>query len=299
MPLFSGASLLFRRFGIPDPLRGQESRLPEYAQPPVVEVAISLQFKPLESLRSAHFGLFWQLLRVNGFSRIEDHGTLEPTEEEFDVPPPPRVGLRLRTFDDAPPLPRVWFLNETEDQLVPLQRDRLVVNWRQGPEPRPYLRYTKIIEWFRYALSKLEGLVASEQLGDIIPVQCEITYVNHIRTEFNSDLLGDPSRVATVWSGRYSDGYLPRPEDVGFSIRDRMTNADGKVLGRLHVALQRRIHPYMTVVDENTGQRRPTSQNFNDSKDGTPMSVLPRSSRLSTARNRRISSEAGGVASIW
>jgi hypothetical protein len=37
--------------------------------------------------------------------------------------------------------------------------------------------------------------------------------------------------------------------------------------------LFRRIHPDMIVMDQNSGQHRPTSANFSDSSDGTPMSV--------------------------
>jgi hypothetical protein len=38
--------------------------------------------------------------------------------------------------------------------------------------------------------------------------------------------------------------------------------------------LYRRINPDWIVYDSNSGERRPTSQNFQDSKDGSPMSVF-------------------------
>ena len=38
--------------------------------------------------------------------------------------------------------------------------------------------------------------------------------------------------------------------------------------------LWRRIHPSHIVFDENVGQSRPSSAAFDDSSDGTPMSVL-------------------------
>jgi len=40
------------------------------------------------------------------------------------------------------------------------------------------------------------------------------------------------------------------------------------------VRLFRRIHPEMVVFDDNRNHLRPTSQNFQDSRDGTPMSVF-------------------------
>jgi hypothetical protein len=76
--------------------------LPDFEKPPVVEVALSLQFRPLELLRSAHLGLLWSVFRSRGFSRVEDYGELEPVFEDFDAKPSPRVGVRMQDFDDAP-----------------------------------------------------------------------------------------------------------------------------------------------------------------------------------------------------
>src|SRR5438477_13086670 len=107
------------------------TRLPEYSEPPVVEVAISLQFEVFESLRSPHFGLLWEKFRSEGYSRIEEHGELAPAFEEFEQVPK-KVGIRVQTFDDAPPPARIWFLNEPHNELIQVQRDRLIVNWRAG-----------------------------------------------------------------------------------------------------------------------------------------------------------------------
>ncbi|HEY1342948.1 MAG TPA: hypothetical protein VGF59_35845, partial [Bryobacteraceae bacterium] len=63
--------------------------LPDFENPPVLEVAMSLQFKPLDLLRTPHFGLLWATLRRHGFTRIEDHGELEPVQEEFHAKPEP------------------------------------------------------------------------------------------------------------------------------------------------------------------------------------------------------------------
>ena len=53
---------------------------------------------------------------------------------------------------------------------------------------------------------------------------------------------------------------MPQPDDDPASIPDQ-------------TKLYRRINPHWTVFDRNRGERRPTSQNFQDSSDGTPMSV--------------------------
>jgi uncharacterized protein (TIGR04255 family) len=214
------------------------SSLPEFEQPPVVEVAISLQFKPLDALRAPHIGLLWEAFRREGYSRIEDHGELEPAYEEFETKPAPRVGVRIQTFDDAPPLPRVWFLNEAQNELIQVQRDRLIVNWRKGAQSTLYPRYVNIIKRFRSSLEVLTRFAVLEKLGSIVPTQCEVTYVNHMPSGIGWSRHGELDQVVTTWQNRYSDDYLAAPEDVAFTIRYRMDDEKGSPLGRLHVAFQ-------------------------------------------------------------
>src|SRR5438105_10242922 len=71
---------------------GEMGVLPDFEQPPVVEVAMSLQFKPLESLGASHLGLLWAELRRKGLSRAEDHGELERAFEDFRATPARRAG---------------------------------------------------------------------------------------------------------------------------------------------------------------------------------------------------------------
>jgi uncharacterized protein (TIGR04255 family) len=214
------------------------SNLPDFERPPVVEVAISLQFKPLELLRSAHFGFLWERFRLEGLPLTEDHGEIEPAFEEIETRGTPRIGVRLRAFDDAPPLPRVWFLNEAQNELVQVQRDRLIVNWRQGARSEPYPRYDSIRSRFSSALNVFSSFAASEKLGEIIPMQCEVTYVNHILAGEGWSTHADLDRVITMWENRYSESYLPRPEDAAFQTRFLMADEGGMPLGRLHVQLQ-------------------------------------------------------------
>jgi uncharacterized protein (TIGR04255 family) len=214
-----------------------DSKTPSYENPPVVEVALSLQFEPIEMLRSVHFGLLWSRLRREGFSQVEDHGALEPVYEDFALSSP-RIGITVQTFADAPPLPRVWFLNADGTELIQIQSDRLIVNWRRGAGAEPYPRYTHILKRFKAALQLLSELIAEEHLGKIVPNQCEVTYVNHILAEKEWPKHGDIAKVVTVWSNQYSDSYLGTPEDVAFVARYRMVSADGATLGRLQVSLQ-------------------------------------------------------------
>jgi uncharacterized protein (TIGR04255 family) len=239
--------------------------LPEFDQPPVVEVAISLQFKVLEALRGPYIGLLWGAFRKEGYLRVEEHGELEPAFEELQTASAPSVGIRVQTFDDAPPPPRVWFLNEARNELIQVQRDRLVVNWRGGAQSELYPRYTHIIKRFYSALATLSDFAVSEKLGEIIPTQCEITYVNHILSGAGWSTHGELDVLITTWQNRYSDDYLGVPEDVGFKARYRMRDEAGKVLGRLHVVLQpahRSIDSLPILVLNLTARGKPEPANL-------------------------------------
>src|ERR1700683_627589 len=241
------------------------SPLPDFERPPVVEVAVSLQFKPLELLRSAHFGLLWERFRSEGLPLTEDHGGLEPAFEELEASGTPRIGVRLQAFDDAPPLPRVWFLNEAQNELVQVQRDRLIVNWRQGARSEPYPRYSSIRSRFKSALDLFSAFAAAEKLGVIIPMQCEVTYVNHISAGEGWSTHADIDHVMTVWESQYSELYLPRPEDVAFDTRFLMADEKGVPLGRLHVQLQsayRSVDKHPIFVLSLTARGAPQSADF-------------------------------------
>jgi uncharacterized protein (TIGR04255 family) len=212
--------------------------LPAFERPPVVEVGISLQFTPLELLRSPHVGLLWTEFRRMGLTHTEDHGEIEPAFEEFENELSTRVGIKFQMFDDAPPLPRVWFLNEGKNELVQIQRDRLIVNWRQGATPEPYPRYGSIISRFQKSLKILSDFVRLEKLGDIQPSQCELTYVNHMPAGQGWSNHGELERVLNIWTNRYSDHYLSAPEDAGLRARFRMKDENGNPIGRLHIFFQ-------------------------------------------------------------
>jgi hypothetical protein len=78
----------------------------------------------------------------------------------------------------------------------------------------------------------------SEQIGEIVPTQCEITYVNHLPAGIGWENHSEVDRVVTTWKNAYSDAFLPVPEDVNFAARYRMLDEAGHAVGRLHVNFQ-------------------------------------------------------------
>src|ERR1035438_10399713 len=64
--------------------------LPDFANPPVAEVVLSVQFEALSRMRAAHFGLFWARIR-DRYPRTEERPALETRSEER------RVGKECRS----------------------------------------------------------------------------------------------------------------------------------------------------------------------------------------------------------
>ena len=210
--------------------------LPDFEDPPVVEVALSVQFERLEALKTAHLGVLWAEFREN-FPKTEEQPPLDPVIEPFGVSIPPRIGVRVETFL-APPVPRIWFLNEAATELIQVQTDRFMHNWRKTGKGTAYPRYESIRGSFERELQTFSRYVSREKLGGLRFNQCEVTYVNHIIAGQGWDQHGHLSRIVNLWSAGGSSSLLPEPEDVRFRTRYVLRDADNKPIGRLHVDVQ-------------------------------------------------------------
>lgn len=144
------------------------NELPDYDRPPVVEVVIGLTFQPLRTLRVAHYGVIWESIR-DEFPITEQAPPLG-IEESVDSLP---IGAWLF-------LPRAWFLNSARDQLIQFQHDRLYVNWRSHYDNKPYPHYDAIVGLFEEKSKKIGDILRAESIGEMVPKQYELKYVNHI-----------------------------------------------------------------------------------------------------------------------
>jgi uncharacterized protein (TIGR04255 family) len=211
--------------------------LPSFDNPPVVEVALSVQFEPLTTLKAAHLGRLWDVFREQGFVRTEDHLNLEAVSEGFD----PRlyardVGIKFRSID-APAVPRVWFLNEPGTELIQVQQNRFIHNWRKAGNDIEYVRYPRIRQQFEDCFNQFQAFVKAEALGPIVPNQCEITYTNHLISGGGWDTQGHLEQVFAFWQNAEL-GFLPTPENASVAISYLIPDQQGRPIGRLHVDVQ-------------------------------------------------------------
>lgn len=212
------------------------SGLPEFANPPVTEVALGVQFERLTGLRSLQVGLLWHGLKAR-FPQAQELPPLDPVTEEFGPPQPFRLDVRLHMLE-GPPVPRFWFLNDEGTELIQIQQDRFVHNWRKTGEGDHYPRYEHIVTTFEKELEEFRKFLAEQQLGELSPNQCEVTYVNDIVAGLGWERYGELGEILTVWSSRYSDRFLSEPESVNLAVRYAIPAADGQPAGRLTIVVE-------------------------------------------------------------
>lgn len=206
--------------------------LPNYERPPVSEVVLSIQFAANPAFRSVHAGLFWQLVR-DQFPLVSEQGPLQPVYETFGGVPTLQQAVQIQAFL-APPIPRFWFESEDKVYLLQLQQDRVLLNWRKSADDGVYPRYEFVRERFVREVERLDRFLQSEQLGQLRPNQCELTYINTIMLDENPHLSLD--RITQLWTDQ------ARQIDDGLTIEGTIIQTrlvmkhQGVPYGRLYIS---------------------------------------------------------------
>ncbi len=154
-----------------------ESGLPDFARPPLVEVAVGLMFEPLaiNVITLAQLYLRWQ----------EDY----PSFEEHPAIPslPSMPGL---IFEVDVPRIRFRFINKS-GRLIQVQRDRLIANWRKEERSAAYPRYSSLRVELENRVAQFSEFLASQHQGPLKPNAIEVTYVNQVPLVGKSPNLSD------------------------------------------------------------------------------------------------------------
>lgn len=201
--------------------------LPDYERPPVHEVLLGVHFKAIERFGGPHLGLLWGEFRPR-FGQFQEQAPLVFSLERFGLPEPPEPP-RLEFLTAIPP--RIWFVTDQGTELLQVQQDWFSHNWRKLKDDDEYPRYARLRESFQEELTRLMAFLEREQLGRLEPLQCEVTYVNHIALD-NGETLED---LLTVFREEFSDDFFNKPENATISLRFLIPEA-GEPIGRLHIA---------------------------------------------------------------
>jgi len=150
----------------------------DFANPPLVETVLGVQFNPLPGLNSAHLGAFWDSIR-NEWPDVTEAPALEPQFERFGEQQEwqPMEAIRLR-LDPHPDI-RLRIRNAASDRMVQVQNGRFHYNWIKRDDSE-YARYQRIKPEFDAMWSAFCEVISSGKRGNVVPNQWEVTYVNHI-----------------------------------------------------------------------------------------------------------------------
>ena len=203
--------------------------LPDFADPPVTEVALSVLFDDLSSLTTGHIGSLWAHFREE-FPVTEDQAPLSFPIEQPTVAHGQEPKLEMAKF----PRPRTWFVSASGADLIQVQHDRFAFNWRKREAPYP--RYPKVRQDFDRHLSVFNQFLRDNDLGPIVPRQCEVSYVNALVEEggINRSRTAD---YVSLLRGPSEGGFLQEPELVSLDTSYAIPQVDD-FQGRLRISLR-------------------------------------------------------------
>jgi uncharacterized protein (TIGR04255 family) len=155
----------------------QQPPLPDYDNPPIVEVVLGVQFDRLRAFKNAHLGAFWKALDEAEWPSVVDVPPLSPQFERFTEEARRIRGVELHLTQD--PTSRVQIKNKQGDRMIQVQNGRFHFNWL-GEGGGKYPKYNKVQAEFDLYLRQFVEFINTEKIREFKPNQWEVTYLNHI-----------------------------------------------------------------------------------------------------------------------
>lgn len=210
-----------------------------FRHPPVVETVLGIQFERLPGLTNAHLGAFWQQRKAD-WPQVNDAPPLQEQVEAFGGQLGWSRAVHLKLTQS--PSVRIQMRNAAGDRMIQVQNCRLDYNWI-GQPGQEYPRYRTVRLEFDQVLREFGKFIAAHDLGELVPNQWEVTYVNHI---LRGKLWDRPEEWAALFPSLPGPATTPsraRLEGFGghwhFEIEPQR--------GRLHVELQ---HAFVGGADK-------------------------------------------------
>jgi uncharacterized protein (TIGR04255 family) len=206
--------------------------LPDFTDPPLNEVILSVQFATLSNLKSGHIGLLWERLRSQ-YPSFSEQAPLPTLFETFGVLSQAPPLMQVQTFL-TPPLPRYWFERPGFPDLLQIQHDRILHNWRQQSDnSRIYPRYESVKKAFEEEISLLQRWLADESIGEVRANQCEVTYMNIISLPEGAAHDTSLAGITPMWHAKFTETPPSNLERVRIETAF-LFSQDGKPAGRVY-----------------------------------------------------------------
>lgn len=200
---------------------------PSFKEPPVVETVLSIQFDELLDFKTIHHGMYHATIKEK-YPFVSDQPRLEPIVESF--PLSHMGGWQIRPSDNRPG--RVWFRDDEDgSQLLQLQPDRFSLNWckQEGVE---YPRYRKNRSLLFDEFEGFCQFANENDLGEVLPNLCEVTYINHIVPKENESVVDCMETIFTGIKWESADNWLSQPPEA---VTLNRVFQIGEQKGRLYV----------------------------------------------------------------
>lgn len=187
-----------------------------------------MQFEPLTSFRSVHYGEFWQQIKRD-YPRTEDRPPLSDLHEIQE-------GTQMKTEGmlDLPPHRRVFYIDSSGNFLLQVQQSRFLSNWRKRGPDDTYPSYVAAFSRFLDGWKAFVDFANSACLNVPLANQYELTYINHIpEGEYPFPEGVEHYLPLFSWKSAQTAKFLSPPE--GAMIRLRFALPESR--GRLHVTI--------------------------------------------------------------
>ncbi len=221
------------------------NNLPFFANPPLNDVVIGVQFAQPKGYQQIRAGEVWSLFK-DDFPNVEEHLPLQPTFETFGLPTSGQINFGILTNTQHQ---RYLFISENKNELIQFQNDRFLHNWRKNSDQNiVYPRYENIIKRFESNIQKLEAYFSTLYQQHLSITQCEISYVNHIYL----DNMKDINTLSDLFTFLNFPSY--DPDEVTCQFREKILNINSQPIGRLicdvttNIDIQQRRFQAMTLT---------------------------------------------------
>lgn len=205
-----------------------------FARPPVDEVVLSVLFQSLDGLLAPHLGQIWEEFKQDGFVKIEEQPPANLIVEEF----PGRILKPQLQLRHTPDLARIWFTPEDRNEILQVQRDRFTFNWCKTKSSQQYPGFSSICDKFEGFYNRFCKIMRDMKIGEVTPLQYELTYIDQIKQEDGWDRLNDIGKIYNLFVDfQNSDSFWSGTESL--ILRTSFTLPD--LHSRLHLTISNRV----------------------------------------------------------